>query len=345
MSDSDTLLSYLVPKLTNQVENAATDGLGYILRKSKSAMDAFNVLLQQGGYAGNPIVRVETQASYEDGSRPDMTGYDEDDVKRLLVEAKFWAALSEGQASGYLEKLDDPGPAMLLFIAPEARTETLWAEINRQINDDGQKRLETPETSNALRCASVADEEKRVMLVSWRKLLVHLAASVDNEDVNGDIRQLRGLAERQDIDAFLPLHGQDVSPDLGRRIRGYNRLAKDVVELGVQEGWLDIEGLRVAPRWHGYGRYFHFSGVAGDFWIGVNCKNWAVCDSTPLWLWIVHGDSKSVDSVGEVLNVAVYDRWIPIHLRKSVEFHAVLNDVAFQLKAIGRVVGAKIPDD
>ena len=30
MSDHDTLLSYLVPKLTPRVEDAATDGLGYL---------------------------------------------------------------------------------------------------------------------------------------------------------------------------------------------------------------------------------------------------------------------------------------------------------------------------
>ncbi len=148
MSNTDTLLSYLVPRLTSQVENAATDCLGYILGKSETARDAFNVLLKVGGYTGKPIVRVETQVTYEDGSRPDMAGYDEDDVKRLLVEAKFWAALSEDQASGYLEQFDEPGPAMLLFIAPEARMETFWAEINRHINDDGQRTLVDPETSS-----------------------------------------------------------------------------------------------------------------------------------------------------------------------------------------------------
>ena len=85
MSITDTLLSYLVPKLTSQVENAATDGLGYILEKSELTLKAFNGLLREGGFGGKPIVSVETQVAYEDGSRPDMAGYDEDDLKRLLV--------------------------------------------------------------------------------------------------------------------------------------------------------------------------------------------------------------------------------------------------------------------
>ena len=49
-----------------------------------------------------------------------MAGYDKTDAARLLVEAKFWASLLEGQASWYARLLDQPGPATLLFIAPEA---------------------------------------------------------------------------------------------------------------------------------------------------------------------------------------------------------------------------------
>ena len=49
-----------------------------------------------------------------------MAGYDEKNVKRLLVEAKFWAALLEGQASGYAGQFDEPGPAALLFISPKS---------------------------------------------------------------------------------------------------------------------------------------------------------------------------------------------------------------------------------
>lgn len=345
MSDNDTLLSYLVPKLTNQVENAATDGLWYILEKSESAMDAFNSLLKRGGYAGNQIVRVETQVTYEYGSRPDMAGYDEDDMKRLLVEAKFWAALSEGQASGYLNQFDEPGPSMLLFIAPKARIETLWSEIRRQVDDNGQRRFETSETSNAMRSATVAGEEKRLMLVSWRTILACLAASSDNDDVEGDIQQLQGLADAQDADAFLPIHGEDVSPDIGRRILGYNAIAYDVVERGKTEDWMVTKGLRVTPQSYGYGRFFRFFAVQSDFWIGVNSEKWASDDDTPLWLWAVDETPKKLDAIAKALRVQVYDQWIPIHLKKSVEFHVVLDDVASQLEAVGRIVGANIPDD
>lgn len=343
MSNDDTLLAYLVPKLTNQVENAATDGLCYILKKSESAMDAFNLILQQGGYAGNPIVSVETQVTYGDGSRPDMTGYDEDGIKRLLVEAKFWAALLGDQASRYLEQFDEPGPAMLLFIAPQARIETLWVEIIGQIEEAGGRSITDVDISNHSRYAIVDGDEKRVMLVSWRNLLGQLAASASANSVAADIQQLRGLAEGQDTHAFLPVHGDDVSRDIGRRISGYSELAKEVVDLGVTEKWLDVKGLRTTPQWYGYGRFFRFPGVELDFWIGVNYWNWGMRDSTPLWLEVRGRIPISMDTIGNLLGVRVYDRWIPIHLKQNVEYHVVLADVACQLKEIGRVVGANTP--
>ena len=85
------------------------------------------------GLAFRQSAEWKTQVTYEDGSRPDMAGYDQANAKRLLVESKFWAALLEGQASGYLNQFDQPGPTVLLFIAPDIRIETLWAEIVRQI--------------------------------------------------------------------------------------------------------------------------------------------------------------------------------------------------------------------
>ena len=165
MSENETLMAYLLPKLTAQVENAATDALGYILNRSAGSREALDRLLQDGGFSVPPIVRVETQVTYEDGSRPDMAGYDEADVKRLLVEAKFWATLLAGQASGYLGQFDHSEPAVLLFLAPEVRMETLWTEIARQIEEDKSgTRLTSVVTSRGCRSSLVKGTKKRVML-------------------------------------------------------------------------------------------------------------------------------------------------------------------------------------
>ena len=164
-------------------------------------MQALNDLLHEGGFGIEPITRVETQVTYEDGSRPDMAGYDKDNVKRLLVEAKFYAALLQDQASGYAQQFDEPGPAVLLFICPEVRIPTLWAAIRRQIGKRWE--LETIDSSPGGRRARLTGTELQLVLVSWVRLLERM------DDLAGDdSRQIghstaSGLAQRQDAQEFL----------------------------------------------------------------------------------------------------------------------------------------------
>ena len=340
MPSDTTLVAYLTPKLTNQVENAATDALGFILNKSAPAREALNDLLGEGGFDMPPIVRVDTQVAYEDGSRPDMAGYDENGVKRLLVESKFWASLLPGQASGYLSQLDDCEPAALLFIAPGVRFETLWTEIVRQIGGD---KIRPDAPANGRRSAIAVGVQKRLILASWDRLLRSMADRADDESALSDIRQLQGLARRQDDEAFLPIRGDELSPEFARRAVWYARLVDDAVDRGVSQKWASIRRGKITvqrtPQRHGYGRYFYLVGVRGDFWFGINLHMWARSGDTPLWLW--HRSNRNRD--GWRLSAGgVY--WFPIRLKSDVEYHEVLDDVASQLKEIAKTFGANPPE-
>ena len=337
MPDNSTLLAHLVPKITGQVEDAATDALAYILNKSANCMGALNGLLREGGFGIEAIVRVDTQVTYEDGSRPDMTGYDARGVKRLLVESKFWAALLEGQASAYAEQFDHGGPAALLFIAPEVRLPTLWAEIRRQIGE--WQELEPVESPTGVERAKVVGEELHVILVSWRGILERMDAVAGDDDVKSDVRQLRALAQKQDSAAFLPIRSVELSPSIGRRLSWYAQLADDVVDArGIPEGWLNVRGLRATPRRYGYGRYFRFEGVEADFWFGVHHARWADTADSPLWVGTNKRDLVNMDDAGSELNRPVRDGWLPIYPKLGVEYPEVLDDVVSQLKAVHKAL-------
>ena len=319
--DATTLLAHLVPKLTPQVENAATDALGYVLNRSATSREALTDLLGEGGFDMPPIVRVETQVTYEDGSCPDMAGYDETGAKRLLVESKFWASLLSGQVSGYLQQLDASGPSALLFIAPGARIETLWTEVVRQIGEESPETTLGPTTSkNGWRSAMVEGVPRRLALVSWDRLLRNMAdRAADDGVVAEDVRQLRGLAGRQDAEAFLPVRAEELSPDFARRAVGYVRLVDDVVDRGVSQGWMSIDGLKKVPKFHGYGRYFQSVETKKEFWFGVNHERWARNGDTPLWL------RRSTDG-----------SWFPVHVKPGVEYQEVLDDAMSKVKDLVR---------
>ena len=337
-------MAYLVPRLTRQVENAATEALGYILNGSTGSIRALNELLREGGFDVGPIARVKTQVTHEDGSRPDMAGYDENNVKRLLVEAKFGAVLLEGQASEYARQLDQPGPAVLLFISPELRIPTLWVEIERQMAEES--RLEPIDSPPGVRRARVAwtepsETELQLMLVSWVRLLDRMDALASDDGVKSDIQQLLGLVHAQDAQVFLPIHAEDMSPDYGRRLRWYNQLVDDAVDSrGVPGKWMCIEGLNATPQRWGYGRYLHFSDMDGDFWFGVNHERWAGSGDTPLWLRVLDRTGVNMDEIARKLNVQIQDEWIPVHLKTGVEYDEVLDDVVSQLKVIAEIAGA-----
>ena len=346
MADEMTLLAYLVPRLTSRGEDTATDALAFILNKSEACRSALDLLLRDGDFAPASIARVETQVTDEDGSRPDLVGYDRSGAKRLLVESKFWATLLHGQASGYFGQLEEAGSGVLLFIVPVTRIPILWDEINRQMTSgEDAVQLERIEAPQQVRKARVIGSDKRVMLVSWALLLDRLAAAVPSDSlVASDIQQLRGLAQREDDEAFQPIHPDEFDPALPRRLRWLNLLVDDVVDgHGVRQGWMSVEGFRATPRREGYGRYFRFADVDGSLFLCVNYDLWATSGDTPLWLWIDGGvpvgPGKLRDKVPSLVSYEGYGTYdVPIYLKPGVEYETVLNDVVSQVRGIADTI-------
>ena len=276
-----------------------------------------------------------------------MVGYDRTGQKRLIVESKFWANLLQGQASGYIEQLEGEGPGVLLFIAPDKRIDTLWHEIQRQMNDAGNGvELELMKTPDRIRKAGITGSHKRVMLVSWTLLLDSLVAAVPGDSVTAqDIRQLRGFAQMQDEEEFLPIQSEELAPSLPRRIRALNDLIDTVVDgYGVPGRWMSIERRNATAQRDGYGRYFRAADgngkpIDGDFFFCVNFRLWATRADTPLWLWISRRVKAEAGKLGEWAtplvehgNQGPYD--VPIYLMTGVEKQNVLDNVVCQVKKI-----------
>ena len=351
MADDSLLMAHLVPRLTPQVENAATESLAYILNRSAGSLRALNDLLREGRFDVKPVARVNTQVRYEDGCIPDMAGYDRNNVTRLLVEAKFWAALGDEQAIGYSRHLDQPGPATMLLIAPEPRIPTLWAEIYRQMEQ--HSRLESVESPPGIRRAKViwtepTDAEVHLLLVSWVRLLDAMEVSSEDDGVKSDIQQLRGFAQSQGDKGFLPLHSEELSPSLAHRMFWYNQLIDDAVwSKGMHDGWIAPGKTRAVSQRHGYGTFFRLSSSDLEFWFGVNHEKWAGSGDTPLWLncqWLIR-PGVNLDELGRQLNVQIQDNWLPIYIKTGVEYDDVLGDVVSQLKKIDKIVSALLPSE
>ena len=352
-NDNSSILSYLADKqrFTNGTEDIATEVLGYILSRSHACREALRETTRGGGADVGQLVQVNTQVTDDEGARPDLVACDEGGSKRVLIEAKFWAGLTKNQPNTYLERLlNDGKPAVLLFVAPRARMETLWPEIRREAS----KRFSLGEDTGTedVKSATVDGSERRLMLTSWRTLLLDKmkkqAETHGESSAERDILQLNALCEREDSEAFLPLRPEELGPEFPRRMLNLSDLVDKATTLACEAGFANTTGLQRKPQFYGYGRDVRlgkdkFKKQVDRYavaWFGVHYYLWAHHRETPLWLVFEDTGTISVDEVRQRTGMMVDNLdSIPIYLPTGVEGE-VLDSVVNQLREIAAKISA-----
>ncbi len=351
MTTGNTLLAHLSKKFTHQTENVAVEALGHILSSSKAARSGLDDVLRNGGVEVGSISRAVTQRKGDEGGQPDLACYIEGDV-RVLIEAKFWAGLTDNQPVTYLKGLPHDKPSALLFVAPEARFVSLWVELQRRIENAKNVCITLGESAvrDGTRVAS-AGGERVLMMTSWETLLKHMKSRVigaGDGAAQNDIQQLRGLAVREDEEILLPMRKEQLGPEFPRFMIHMNRLVDDATKRADADRLIDRQ--TAAPKQNGYTRRIRLLPVPefkGNWcqWFGVDFELWRQFRETPLWIippgpgnWRKlreklcarqkNPQMKQIDFIDQGKG----RRGIPIYLRMGVEYEAVLDDVVQQIK-------------
>lgn len=346
-----SLLAKLAPMFSGQTENVAVEALGHILAGSQSARDALLKVLRSGGAEVGRIAEVRTQVIGEGGARPDLVAFDEDGSEHILIEAKFWAGLTENQPLTYLQRLPEQRTSALLFVAPHARRESLWAELRRRIKEsDHGIPFKTEKSSDGFLSAS-AGGTRWVILISWMNLLDRMATEVSDagdSQTEADIKQLRSLAAQEDAAAFMPLKAEELGPDVPRRLMGLRTLVDHATVRLKESGLASTEGLNATSKPTGYIRYIRLVGAAASF--GIDYSKWATLRDTPLWLEFREWkDTKPLKEIWEKLDS--FRRFdppelfkvgnkpvIPIELPLGLEQDAVLDAIVRRLKDVAHQI-------
>ena len=129
---------------------------------------------------------------------------------------------------------------------------------------------------------------RRVVVVSWRHMLGHLqVAFEDGRDEQGlaDLAQLRGLCDRADVEAVLPIAAEEVGSDRGRRLCDFCDLVDQVTNALVAKAVASTRGLRATGGKGWYGRYMLAPGGT-QVRLAVSADNWAYLYPTPWWIRI-----------------------------------------------------------
>jgi hypothetical protein len=344
-----TLFGHLAPRFTVHPENLATEALCFILRRSAAARNALVEHLKHTGTDLPQELVYRTQATGEDGAIPDVEGVDVQGRAVLVVEAKFWAGLTHNQPVTYLNNLPSDADSLLVFVVPAQRIIALWDEVTKRSREAEIPVGEMESRGAEFRWARL-DQRRSLVMLSWRSVLDALSESlrsgVDTASLS-DIEQLRGLCDRMDNKAFLPLQSEELAPERGRRVGQFCNLVDEVVQQLETEGLANTKGLRSASTIGRYGRYFQFRGQG--LYLYFTAWGWSSDRPTPLWLKLWGADWTHKWSDGLALRehlasleatdppkIVYRDSYLgaPLNLPLGVEKEEVIADLVRQIREV-----------
>jgi len=109
---TQSLFGTLATRFSTQPENLATEALLYILNASSTAERAFLGYVARAGVNLGDNLLFQTQSHGKDKSIPDLVGVNADNEQALVIEAKFWAGLTDNQPITYLDRLPKENPGI-----------------------------------------------------------------------------------------------------------------------------------------------------------------------------------------------------------------------------------------
>ena len=350
--ENNSLFGHLASRFSAHPENLSTEALNYILTRSTIARKTFLKFLDQVGIELPEDLSFRTQMAEDEGAIPDLVGKDENGNQVLIVEAKFWAALTDNQPVTYLNYLPNNLGGVLLFIAPSLRFQTIWGELVRRCNNAGITVKSFPKTNTGLIFGKIGSDQA-IVLATWRSILSFMLQALESEgefEIASDIRQLQGLCESMDREAFLPIHAEEFGPLIAKRFLQYYDLVDKVLYRIKEEGLADTKGLTQGSKRECYKRFFSMKGFGCS--IAFHRDYWATLRETPLWITVKSGDFKFSHKAKDLLSklelqepsrlIQINDELaIPLYLATGVEENDVIEDLVNQVKEIAELLEGK----
>lgn len=282
-----SLLASLSSKFRDKPENIATAALEHILGRSEVARE---VLTSQAFLTldPRPSVAFYRSQSQEDLTRPDLAGLDQNGNEVVLIEAKFWAGLTDQQPNGYLERLDDSRSSSLCFIVPEARRSSLWLEVLERVaqQSNSDQWLDNGKYSKKL------SSHLMLTMISWQGLLhsmIEATSAAGDLKTTHDIEQLVSFCEYLEQQGFIPFNFEELGPTIPRLLTQLTLVVDQIVDLGAASGRFSTKGFSATSARERFTRYFEVDGVRID--LSVHYDYWIKYGISPVWLRFQGGNT------------------------------------------------------
>jgi hypothetical protein len=349
------VLAYLSSQFARSEEDCATEALTFLLQGCPEVREALrNFVRRLFQVELSPHLNYRSQVTDMETGRPDVVGTDPTGADQLVIEAKFWAGLTEKQPGGYLKRLGVGKPGVVLAVAPAARLLTLWPELLANLaayrDEPGLTADHEPGHYELLLPSGHV-----LALRSWREMLGELDGclrAAGLSDWLADLAQLRGLTERMDQPDFLPLRPQDLDMRTARQIRSLFPLVKRLAgEFGSSDPLVKArEKHSYDPRPY-VGWWLKSKACGIEIWIGLYFDAWATHGCSPLWAAVyadAHWTMQDLYmALGQLQLREGSGRWqddidaayiVPLMLKRSAVEDDVVADLKAQLCAIAEIL-------
>ena len=295
--------------------------------------------------------RFVTQATGEDAARPDLEGLTDDGTKVCVIECKFWAGLTANQPVTYVSRLSEEQPGILAFIVPSMRLNALWGELSKRM-ERAEIHLGKRQSHDAETLYAELQDRHGFVLTSWRGVL---NAIIHSMEVNGDTealedaKQLLGLCERMDQNAFLPFRSEEItSPEIPRLLLQLTQLTSNVCDRLLQSERFatrspkDGSKLTAASSRSMSGRYMSVSQTT--FMVCFDWDAWSRYMASPLWFKVEEAEYRharrglqsycEATKLDNALVELAKDICVPLYVTPEIEADQLIEDICRQVEEI-----------
>ncbi|MEI5671852.1 MULTISPECIES: hypothetical protein [unclassified Nocardioides] len=342
------LLATIVASRKLQPEPVATDALVHLCATSKAAASSMSNLLSElcPGTTTTGLRFTGQDIVPDVEGRPDLVASDTTGT-RLVVEAKFDAALTKAQVSGaYVGKLTAGTPAALVFLVPRDRMRNLWSIIS--VTPGGALAPTVlPDGAEEAGVASMplGTTNHVLAVVSWESLLNRLSSDLSLDGDRGgaaELAQIAGLVKWRTSTGWIPVMQEDLPPRVGRQLQSLTEVIKAVCSRASSKK------VRNGSADGGFGR--HITTPSGkSMWVGTWLNWWDEHGPGPAWAQVSLKTTQEMALTSQALTEAgighharqqANDVLVPLALPLGAEREAVEIALLAQVKAVIAAVDA-----
>lgn len=272
MSESGGIYAHVLRNHLLLGEVAATDGLCFLLNEYPTLRAAFQTMCSKRCPLLPQVYYWATEVLI-DGWRADLVGYSRENKAVVVIEAKFWSPLGEGQPSAYRQLLNPNSAGLLALMVPAVEEKGLMEASLAQFPD-----------AKATGHDSYAIDSHHLASFNWHEVVAGLTELGPTGAAADDLGQWSTAIDLIDSKLIQPFESGQSHPSFdSEAIENLTGIVRRITDELCGKGLADTTGLKWTETALMKGQYLRVPGREAVH-LGIHLPAWSQSGSSPLWV-------------------------------------------------------------